>query len=223
MKAKHFLFGLLGLVVIAGCGGSVTSRGIAHIRAISAVTNPSRIDVFTDFDIVGSDLTNGEGVPYDDQPSGNLSVGVRQFGTSTTLASGNIAIDVNDKVTLIPYQTGSNTIGILGFLDGTAAPGATKFKARIVHVDRFVGAVDVYFEDPDADLADKTPILAGLNFEGSTGYLELDAGIQKEFILTQAGTKTPIGNALAITGGNGALHTILLLDNSGPALNLYND
>lgn len=223
MRARHLFFAAAVLISTWGCGGSVTARGIAQIRAISAVTNPTAIDVFTDFNIVAIGLTNGSGAGYGSQPATLLSVGVRQTGTTASIASGNIQAEVGGKYSLIPYQTGTSTVGILALDDSVSAPGAVKFKVRLVHVDRNVGLVDLYFVDPDADLSESTPVLTNVNYQTATGYVELDAGIQKEIVVTQAGTTNVIGNIISATPSSGAVHTLMLLDHSGPALNIYND
>ena len=223
MRARHVFLAAAALVMAYGCGGSVTTRGIAQIRAISAVTNPSVIDVFTDFNIVAIALTNGSGVGYGSQPANSLSIGVRQTGTTTTIASGDVQAEVGGKYSIIPYQSGSNTVGILVLDDSVSDPGAVKFKVRLAHVDRNVGPVDLYIVDPDSDLSESTPVLTNVTYQTATGYIELDAGIQKEIILAQAGTTNVIGNVITTTPGSGAIHTLLLLDNSGPALNIYND
>ncbi len=223
MRARHVLLVAAALVAAYGCGGAVTARGVARIRAISAVSNPPAIDVFTDFNAVALALTNGSGIGYGSQPATFLSVGVRQTGTTTTIASGNLQADVDGKYTLIPYQTGTSTVGILTLDDSTAAPGSVNFKVRLVHVNRNLGPVDLYIVDPDAELDESTPVLTNVNYQTATGYIELAAGLQKVIVLTQAGTTTEVGNVINATPSFGAIRTIMLLDNSGPTLNLYND
>lgn len=223
MRARHVFFAAAALIAAYGCSGSVTARGIAQIRAISAVSNPASIDVFTDFNAVALALTNGAGAPYGSQPATFLSVGVRQTGTTTTIASGNIEAGVNGKYSLIPYQTGASTVGILALNDSTTAPGAVSFKVRLVHVNRNLGPVDLYIIDPDAELHESTPVLTNVNYQTATSYIELGAGIQKEIVLAEAGTTNEVGNVINATPASGAIHTLILLDNSGPILNIYND
>lgn len=225
MRAKHLLFGLVAGIAVAGCGGSLTNHGIAQIRAISAVTNPTRIDVFTDFNLVASDLVNGEEADYSNQTATFLSIGVRQFGTTQTIASGNLTPGVGQKYTIVPYQAGANAVALAILSDNEPAPAAGKFKIRLTHVDRLVAGVDLYYVDPDADLSEETPVVTNLNYQNATGYVELNAGLAKELVITLAGTTTVVGNEIALTAPDGAFRTLLLLDNgvAGAALNIYID
>ncbi len=206
-----------------GCGGSVTNRGIAQVRAISAVSNPSSIDVFTDFNVVALGLGNGEGAVYSSQPAASLALGIRQSGTTTTIASGNLEAGVNGVYSIIPHQTSASTVGIIALLDNASAPTGANAKARLVHVDRNIGSVDLYYLDPDGELADATPVITNINFQQASGYVDLVAGLQKQLILTRTGTKTVVGSAVALTIPSGSVRTLLLLDDSGPQLNIYAD
>ncbi|MBC8065411.1 MAG: DUF4397 domain-containing protein [Chlorobia bacterium] len=223
MRAKHLISGLALILVFAGCGGSVTSRGVAQLRAISAVSNPTRIDVFTDFNLIASDLTNGEGAGYSNQTATQLTLGVREFGETQTLASGNLDAAPGEKFTILPHQTGNSTIGILAIADNATTPAAGKFKLRLVHVDRLVGGVDVYVVNPGADLSLETPVLANVVFQKATAYVELTAGIQKDIVITSTGTTNQLGNLISLTPANGSIRTLMFFDSSGPALTLYSD
>jgi hypothetical protein len=223
MRAKYFLIGLLGLAAIGGCGGSVTTRGVAQIRAISAVTNPARLVVFTDFNIIGSDMSVGDVTGYGNQTATLMSIGARQFGTTQTLASVNLEPAVGEKFTILPFQNTLNSIGILVFQDGAAAPAAGKFKVRLGHVARLTGNVDLYVVGPGANLSQETPVATNLAFQNATGYLELTAGQPREIILTQTGTVNQIGNSIALTPAVASIRTLVLLESNGPKLNIYED
>jgi hypothetical protein len=223
MRANQIFIGCLLAIFAIGCGGSLTNHGIAQLRAISAVTNPSAIDVFTDFNLVATNLHVGEGSQYSNQTASDLAVGVRQFGDNQTIVAGNISLGVGDKATLIPYQTGAATVGLMGFLDDATTPAVGKFKLRVIHADRFIGLVDVYFAAPGADLSLETPIITNLNFEEGAGYIELNAGIPSEITITQAGTVNVIGTPLQLTPPSQAVRTLILMENGGPVLNIYND
>lgn len=223
MRAKYILLGIAAIIAVNGCGGAVTARGIAQVRAISAVSNPGLIDVFTDFNLVAVGLQNGGGGGYSSQTADVLSLGVRQTGTTTTIATGNLNAGVDNKYTVIPHQTGSSTVGIIALADDAATPGTTKFMFRFVHVDRNTDGVDVYFLNPDDEPADGTPIISNLDFQEATGYLELAAGTQKQVVLTEAGTTNVIGDPILLTPASGSKRTFMLFNNGGPAVNIYAD
>ena len=217
------MLGIAAVIAAYGCGGAVTARGLAQVRAISAVSNPGLIDVFTDFNLVAIGLENGGGGGYSSQTASFLSLGVRQTGTTTTIASGDLNAGVDKKYTVIPHQTGSSAIGIIALADDAATPGATKFMFRFVHVDRNSDAVDVYFLNPDEEPIDGTPIISNLDFQEATGYLELTAGIQKQIVMTEAGTTTVIGDPILLTPPTGSKRTFMLFNDGGPAVNIYSD
>lgn len=223
MRAKTILLGIAAILAVNGCGGALTARGIAQVRAISAVSNPALIDVFTDFNLVAVGLQNGGGGGYSSQTASLLTLGVRQTGSTTTIASGDLNAGVNNKYTIIPHQTGSSTVGIIALSDDAATPGAAKFMFRFVHVDRNSDAVDVYFLNPDEEPADGTPIISSLDFQEASGYLELTAGIQKQIVLTDAGTTTVIGDPILLTPATGSKRTFMLFNDGGPAVNAYSD
>lgn len=193
------------------------------MRAISAITNPAAIDVFTDFNLVATNLTNGQISGYSNQQADLLNVGIRQFGETETLVSGVVDAGVGEKYTLIPHQTGAASWAIIALPDNIDAPAANQFKVRLTHVDRFTGLVDLYFVDEGADLTLETPVATGIGFQSDTGYFSLPGGVQKEFVLTLAGKKTVVGNSIVLTPVAGSVRTLLLLDNGTPALNIYTD
>lgn len=223
MRAKVVIFGLF-LLTILGCGGgALTTRGIAQLRAISAVTDPTSIDAFTDFNIVGTSLEVADATGYSNQTANLLTLSIRQTGTTNTLASATLNAGVDEKYTMFPYQTGASTVGILVAGDNTSAPAAAKCKVRFVHVDRLVGNVDVYYVDPDADLTEEDPVFINIPYQGGSGYIELDAGLQKEIIVTNAGTTNQVGNLISLTIPSLGVRTLLFLESSGPKLNIYTD
>ncbi len=222
MRAKVIVFGLLALTIL-GCGGAVTNRGIAKLRALSAVTTPTSIDAFTDFDIVGTGLEVNNITSYTSQAANNLTVAVRESGQTGTLASASLAAEVDGKYTMIPYMTGLSTVGILLANDTIDLPAVSKGKFRFVHVDRLIGNVDVYYVDPTADLTEETPIFSNVPYQGITNYVELSAGIQKEIIVTNTGTVNQVGNTISITAPSQAVRTLLFLDKGGPSLHIYTD
>ena len=193
------------------------------MRAISAITNPPAIDVFTDFNLVGFDMENGEISGYSNQQATLLAVGIRETGQTNTLVSGNVNPAPGQKITLVPHQTSANTYAIIALDDTTDAPSANMFKVRVVHVDRFTGPVDLYYVDPGADLSQETPVVTDLTFQNNTDYFELPGGLQKEFVLTEAGTTNVVGNSIVFTSPVGGVRTLVLLDNGTPALNIYQD
>lgn len=223
MRAKQILFGLAAILAINGCGGALTARGIAQVRAISAVSNPALIDVFTDFNLVAVGLTNGNGGGYSSQTATLLSLGVRQTGSTSTIVSGDLNAGVNNKYTIFPHQVTSNTVGIIVLEDNAASPGSTKFMLRLVHLNRNLDEVDLYFVDPDADLSASTPTISGLDFQQASGYIELTAGIQKEIVITEAGTTNVIGTSTTLTPAAGSIRTMMMFDNGNPAVNIYSD
>lgn len=212
----------LGLLLF-GCGGDTGTSGFTQLRAISAVSVPNQIDVFSDFNTIGANLSNGAASGYSSHPAGTLNLGMRQSGTTQTILTGSMTGLLNQRHTIIPHQTGTNSWAMIALVDDAAPAPVTKFRLRLVHVERFEGDVDVYFVEPGADLSTEVPIVTDLPFQTSTGYIELDAGDPMEIRITRANTLEEIGNIVAFTPPGASARTLMIFDDAGTRLQLYTD
>ena len=212
----------LGLLLF-GCGGDTGTSGFTQLRAISAVSVPNQIDVFSDFNTIGANLSNGAASGYSSHPAGTINLGMRQSGTTQTILTGSMTGLLNQRHTIIPHQTGTNSWAMIALVDDAAPAPVTKFRLRLVHVERFEGDVDVYFVEPGADLSTEVPIVTDLPFQTSTGYIELDAGDPMEIRITRANTLEEIGNIVAFTPPGASARTLMIFDDAGTRLQLYTD
>jgi hypothetical protein len=223
MKAKFLVVLTSALLALVGCGGSVTSQGIANVRGVSLTSSPAQVDIYSDFNLIGFGLSIGQVSPYSLQQANLLSVGVRQTGNTGALDSVNANFANATKYTVFAYPVGASALGLFILTDTTTAPAAGKFKLRLVHLDRLQTGVDVYFTDPDTDLTLESPVMQNVAFEDATAYVELLAGVSKQVRLTKTGTTTQVGSSINFTPVIGATQTLAYYDNSGPTVTLYTD
>jgi len=223
MRATHVIFGLAALAALVGCGGALTSHGIAKVRGIDALTSPTPVDIFTDFDLVATGLTVGQSSAYSSQTASDLSVGVRQTGTTTTLASTFLTTAPNGLYTVIAFPDAGNTPTVLAMADTFTAPTGTDWKIRFAHVDRLVGNVDVYVTAPAADLSTATPVITNQPLGSASAYVELTNIGQVSVRITLTGTTTTVGPEILVTPGSLSFKTLMLYENSGAKTVLFSD
>ncbi|OJU63505.1 MAG: hypothetical protein BGO01_11965 [Armatimonadetes bacterium 55-13] len=225
MRAKFFVLGLLTLIglLMQGCGGSVTSQGISRVRALNLLDSPASIDVVSDGTLVALGLGTGNLSGYSQVQSGFVPFNARPDGSTNTIASFDLTASNNVNYTVVAYKNSSNQPAMSATIDDYTAPDAGLYKVRIIHLDRLVGNVDLYVTQPDADLADETPVVTNVPFEFATGYYQFTAGSSLEFRITNAGTKTVIGQALTLNPNAGVFRSIAIYDNSGVQTKLISD
>lgn len=223
MRAKHLFLAVAAVVSLVGCGGSVTSHGIAQVKAVDFLTTPATVDVFTDFTFVATGLTVGVASDYSSQTASDLSVGVRQSGTTSTLASASLSAAVNGKYTVFAYPNATNDPALLILTDDFTAPAAASYKLRFVHADRLLGNVDVYVTSPSADLSTSTPILTNVALGGGSSYIELGVIGQVTVRMTNTGTTTVVGTPISFTPASGSFKTFAVYQSSGTQTVLYAD
>ncbi|MCC7228781.1 MAG: DUF4397 domain-containing protein [Fimbriimonadaceae bacterium] len=223
MRVRQFFFFGLVATALVGCGGSVTSNGIANIRGINASSSPALVDLFTDFNLIGFSIPSGQASQYSLQQAQLLTIGVRQTGTTTTIGSANFQPDPKTNYSVVFYPTGASAWSFLFLQDSVTAPAATKFKLRLINTNLGGGTVDVYFTDPDTDLTLETPVFDNIPFTGVTASIDLAAGIAKQIRITPGNSTTPIVPAINLTGVSGATHSLLLWNSAGPKATLLTD
>lgn len=92
---------------------------------------------------------------------------------------------------------------------------ATHAKLRVVHGATNAAGVDVYLTAAgDADISDDTPVLAGVDFKGDSGYLPV-AGGTYTLTVTPTGTQTAAIGPLEITLSNNEVYTAIATDTLG--------
>lgn len=223
MRAKQILLAALAALTLAGCGGSVTTDGIAKMRAMNFLITPSSVDLFTDFNLIAFNLGTGQGSAYSLQTASFLTIGVRQSGTTTTIASTNLNAGRDNNYTVVSYPNASNVPALITLLDDFTAPASAKFKIRLIHVDRLIGNVDLYVTAPGADLSTATPIASNISFTGATNYIESAGGSAISIRITNTGTTNLVGQEILITPPVGSFRTVVLYNDSGAKTTFFSD
>lgn len=225
MRVKHAFLALCAIAALVGCGGSTTedSGGEATMRALSVITSPASVDVFTDFELVAVGLVTGEMGGYGSINAGLVGVGVRQTGGTQTIASTDFTAGTGLRYTIVAYPNASNAPAVMAVEDDFTAPVAGKFKMRLFHVDRLIGNVDVYITAPGDSLSASTPVLTNVPFTGATSYVAHSAASQVSIRITTTGTTTQVGPEVLVTPADGSIKTLTLFNSGGPSINLYAD
>src|SRR5690606_3569499 len=192
MNSRYLAASLAALVLVTAACSDDDSNGAgtrAQVRVLHASPDAHAVDVLVD------DKSALTGVPYKgfsgflSVAAGTRNIKVNAAGTSTTVINADLPVSKDSAYTVIATDLVAN-ITPLVLTDDLSNPAAGNFKLRLVHGAPNVGLVDIYITAPGADISAVSPDLAGVPFQGASGYIEAAAG-QYQVRITPAGSKTP--------------------------------
>jgi hypothetical protein len=189
---------------------AMSQTGMAKVRVVHASADAPRVNVWLDGNVAFEGLGFKDYTDYTEVPPGTHTVAL------AVASSG--AVVLQQSFVLVPdgiytfYAVGlvtKGTLGIIGTGDDPTAPEAGSTKVRVVHAASTAPAVDVYATAPYAPLG--TPLLTGVPFAVSSGYLTVPAGTYQARV-TPTGAKTVVIDSGRLALAGATTRTIVAVD-----------
>lgn len=172
-----FLISLVGVISLAGCGGSSNSHpsgDAPQLRVVHLSPDAPAVDVSIDDVIALSDVSYRQASGFLPINTGSKQIKVLAAGTNTAVIDTPVQFDAETKYTIIAADTLAN-IGPIVISDDFVAPANGNAQLRVVHGAPAAPAVDVYVSAPDVSLP-TSPTLANVPFKTVSDELEVVAG-----------------------------------------------
>ncbi|GEM_PF-2205999 len=205
-----------------GGGGGPTQppAGKALLRFVHAVADARAFDFYAENSKAISGLVFLKGTSYIvEDTSSAAPIQVTPKGDSThVLINTTVTITPNHTFTFYAVGPAAN-ITTLFTSDSNTAPVTTAIKLRFVNVAPSGGALDVY-ASAVGDTLPTTPLIGGLQFKAASVYQLLAPG-SWEIRMTQAGSRTVAVDDTLNSLNNGAVRTVVVMDNLGGGLPLH--
>jgi hypothetical protein len=206
----------------SGGGGNPTGppAGQALVRFVHAVGDAHAYDFWVNHTETISGLVYLKGTAYSNVDTNSASL----IQVTPKADSANVAIaatyPLTDGHTFTFYVVGpSASMSTLFTSDSNTAPAGTFIKLRVVHVAPSSPSLDVYITPIGATLP-ATPTIAALPFKTPSTY-QLVAPGDWEVRLTTAGNTTVAVDDTLLGLANGAVRTVVAMDNLGGGLPLH--
>lgn len=216
MKTKYLTLGLAALALATAACSDDDSNGPgpqAQVRVVHASPDAPAVDVLVDDQSVLTGVAYKGFSGFLGVAAGTRNIKVNAAGTSTTVIDADLPLTKDSAYTVIATDLVA-AITPLVLTDDLSDPAAGNFKLRLVHGAPNVGLVDIYITAPGADISAVTPDLAGVPFQGASGYIEAPAG-QYQVRITPAGSKTPALDTGALTLAAGQIRTAIAVEAVG--------
>ncbi len=214
MVARALQLGGLAVaaMVLSGCQGVSSGGTAARVRVIVASPNAPGVDVYAAGEPVAYNLTFGNVTTYVAVGAGTHPVSAMTTGTRQALTAGTGTLSGAGHYTVLLGDTSANLQQTILRDQSTAAP-AGQVALRFLHEATGVGPVDVFLVPAAASVKEVTPLLVGLGFGGSSGYVRVPAGAYR-MLLYPAGAAggMPLQTGPLTTYPAGAARTVVLLD-----------
>ena len=192
MSLRSF-FLALGLVALAGCGGS-SSGGTGQLRFVQASLNAPGVNFVVDGKTLGINLAYANINDYTTLKSGSHHIQVIPVSASTPIFDGSVSINNTGNQTLLISGPTAHLQSDLVTDGGTTATTGDGH-VRVINAASSLTAADVYLVPAGTSLAGLQPVTSSLSYNKDTGYQLIVAGSYEVF-LTSPGTV----NVLLTTG-----------------------
>src|SRR5215831_456717 len=191
---------LLGSCTGAGNGVTTVASTKSNLRIVNLIPNANGpIDITLDGNLFAAGLPFESLQPYQqinaitqDNPTSTIQAFVT--GSVSNLLSTTIAPLGEINYSYIMFGPVSQPIAQF-VSDQTLDPGAGNFNLRVINGAAGIGAIDVYFTPPGADLGSASPVIAGIAYGVATGFANVSFG-SLELRITPSGSKTVIFDSL---------------------------
>ena len=222
---KKFLIATLMVAgLLSGCGGG----GSDHVkqgalRFINASADAPDLDVYVNGGKEATALSFpgfSYFLPYNE---GTQHVQFRPVTPGANVLDLQVPLSASDYKTVVAFNDfGHIRSSVL--VDDRSQPANGTMRVRLLHLSPSSGRVDIYFNNPNVNIANVSPTNANIPFETNLGYVTIPAGIYR-FVVTRAGTKSVLLDSGSQSFASQEVRTIMLLDKKGggtPELGLIN-
>lgn len=219
-----------GLLLLTGCGDQQITENIppntepqSQFRVLNFISDPRAAAV--NIEVEG--IAYRGNVPYRNLAAANIPyrailTGQRDFrvvqatDASVALFDGPVTIPEADQVyTIVFAGTGAGIQPIL-LNDAEGLPGANQIRLRVAHAAATAGAIDVYVITTAANLATAQPNAAAVTL-GGTFAINRSLNTTTRVVITPAGSKTPLYDAVFTPPATGGGSTTLIVTDGATA------
>ena len=200
----------------SGGGGGTNENSPERIRIVHAAPDAGALSVILDEDEAVSSLPYGEFTEYLPSPEGK-EVRIRVYSESEVIPIIDEKKEIlsgKDYSLYLLEEADSDTVVLQLGTDTNTPPDDGQFRLRIGNFSPTNATVDVYLLKPDGRVRDSTPAAAAVAYKAFTKYFDIDAG---EFVvkITAADSKTVLLDTGVISGKDGEVRTVVVLEKEG--------
>lgn len=207
----------LALVMISaflanGCGSSGNSdTGLLRFVAVSP--DAPHVNLLIDGATQGSNLAYGNTTDYVTVKAVNSPLQAVPVNSSSPLLDTTVSVTKSGHQTLLMTGATANIKSLL-LTDGGTTSSTGNGYVRVINTSVTMGPADVYIVTGASGITGATPVIAALDFDGSSSYQLVAAGNYR-VVMTTPGTKSILLDTgpLNLTGSQN--WTVLVLDNPG--------
>ena len=217
--------------VVAGCGGSKSSSGSAHLRTLNLASDVASVDLTLDDATVTKATAADSLTDYVDVDPDTYDVDVLRNGSTSSLNNSSRSFAKDKHYTAVVWgRESALKLSTLPEDDDEDDITSGKAKLRIFSATSELGALDIYLTRNDTALDSTTPVASSLASAGLSSYATLDAGSWR-LRVTGAGDSTDLRldvpaltladkkyTTLVLTAGSGGMlvhASVLVQQNSG--------
>jgi hypothetical protein len=215
---------LLGGLV--GCQSITSTANGPLVRIIDTSPDAPGLDIYQNGSAMAYNLGFGTVTSYVSIPAGVSTITADTAGTKQVLTTSSATYIDGAEYTILIGNVAANLQEMVLTDQPLPAPLGEISLRVLQEATRMSGGVDLYLVPSGATLATASPVLKNLVFGSNSGYITVPAGTYTIELLptgtptttaatatTPASTATPIYTGPATAYTNGAVRTVLLLDN----------
>ncbi len=219
-KARTLIFGAIALALLGcgsgGGGGGTSEKSPERMRIVHTAPDAGSLSVFLDEDLAVSELPYGEFTEYLASPEGK-EVRVRVYSEDEVIPIVDEKKEIlsgKDYSLYLLEEDQSDKVVIQLGTDTNTAPGEGQFRLRVGNFSPTNATFDVYLLKPDGRVKDSDPAAEGVAFKAFTKYFDIDQG---KFVvkITPAGSKTVLLDTGELTGEDGDVRTLVVIEKEG--------
>lgn len=187
------------------------SAQMARVRVVHASADAPAVDVLVDGAVAFQGLAFKDYTNYTPVPAGLRSFSLNVAGTSTTALTMPFTLQSGVAYTFYAFgKLANGNLTIVGTGDDLTAPAMNMATVRVIHGASTAPAVDIFVTEPFAALPNM-PLLTGVPFTVSSGYLTVPAGTYHARVAPQ-GTKNVVIDSKRLRLMGGTVRTVVALD-----------
>lgn len=204
---------------LSGCQSMVgSSTESAQVRFIDTSVDSPALDLYVNGNGAAYSLGYATFSSYIPVTPGTSLISANRANTGQALVNAHAALAAAHQYTaVVSSRLGSLQEKIYPDLTPAAVPGMLSVRV----LNEADGApLDVYLVPGSGSLASAAPLASGLSFTGATGYEHIAANTAYTVAAIPAGAAPSAANAVTVsgitlTGGSGAVRTVVLSDLAG--------
>lgn len=189
----------------------------ASLRVLHGSPDAPNVDVLIDGETVLSDVPYKTASDYLAVPADGFDISVNVAGTTdTALAVENVELVPDTEHTIIAANVVAELEAIV-LEDTVTDPAAGELAVRAVHAAPAAPPVNIYVTEPDAELANETPAVAGAAFRDASDFLMIPAADYRVRI-TAAGAPDVLFDSGTVPLEEGDKLTLVALESGANSL-----